>query len=166
MDEDADKFQYLIDALEMVGFSEEDQLDLWKSLVLIMKLGNITFEDNGEGKAQVVDMDAVEKCASALGVEAEVMANALCSREFANPSKGKEGQFISFKVAPDMASQNRDAIAKTVYSGMFDEVVRRVNEVFRKDMSQEEFDKYPIVSVLDIFGFELGATEMATLAAK
>jgi len=154
MEEDADKFQYLIDALEMVGFSDEEQLDLWKSLVLVMKLGNITFEDNGEGKAQVADMDAVEKCAAALGIEGQVMADALCSREFANPSKGKEGQFISFKVAPDMASQNRDAIAKTIYSGMFDEVVRRVNEVFRKDMSQEEFDKYPIVSVLDIFGFE------------
>lgn len=156
MEEDADRFQCLIDALTVCGFSEQDQEKLWLTLSVVMKLGNITFIENADGKSAVEDMEAVEAAAKAFGVGANEMAEALCTREFQNPTPKKQHEFIKFKVSTQMANQNRDALSKTIYSGMFDEVVRRVNLVFvEDDGSMMANPANRMISVLDIFGFEV-----------
>eukprot|EP00658_Telonema_sp_P-2_P063862 TRINITY_DN5268_c0_g2_i5.p1 TRINITY_DN5268_c0_g2~~TRINITY_DN5268_c0_g2_i5.p1 ORF type:complete len:1387 (-),score=435.96 TRINITY_DN5268_c0_g2_i5:260-4420(-) len=156
MEDDADKFQCLIDALSVCNFSDDDQLHLWKMLVCVMKLGNIAFLENGDGKAEVDDMDVVEETAALMGCDPEDLADSLCSREFQNPTPGKEHEFIKFAATTAQAQQNRDAMAKSIYSGMFDNIVERVNQVFRDSELEgiaPQDEKF--VSVLDIFGFEV-----------
>jgi len=157
MEDDADKFQCLIDALSVCNFSDDDQLNLWKMLVVVMKLGNVVFLENGDGKAEIDDMDPVEEAALLMGVDPEELGDSLCSREFPNPTPGKQNEFIKFAATVAQAEQNRDAVAKSIYSGMFDDVVVRVNEVFKdgEDMSDFCGADAKFISVLDIFGFEV-----------
>lgn len=155
--DDADKFQCLIDALTVCNFSDEEQLAIWRMLVCVMKLGNVSFVENADGKAEIDDMDPVEETADLMGVDAEELADSLCSREFQNPTPGKEHEFIKFAATTMQAQQNRDAMAKSIYSGMFDNIVAKVNQVFIDSEAEANIsgseDKY--ISVLDIFGFEV-----------
>eukprot|EP00656_Telonema_subtile_P053564 TRINITY_DN7793_c0_g3_i1.p1 TRINITY_DN7793_c0_g3~~TRINITY_DN7793_c0_g3_i1.p1 ORF type:complete len:632 (-),score=212.94 TRINITY_DN7793_c0_g3_i1:161-2056(-) len=115
MEDDADKFQCLIDALTVCNFSDEDQLQLWRMLVCVIKLGNVSFVENADGKAEIDDMDPVEEAAALLGVDPEELASSLCSREFQNPTPGKETEFIKFAATTAQSQQNRDAMAKSIY---------------------------------------------------
>lgn len=157
MEDDADKFQCLVDALTVCNFSDDDQLQLWRMLVCVIKLGNISFLENADGKAEVDDMDPVEEAAALLGVDPEDLATSLCSREFQNPTPGKEHEFIKFAATTAQAQQNRDAMAKSIYSGMFDNIVSKVNKVFHDSEALDGFvaDDSKFISVLDIFGFEV-----------
>lgn len=154
----AERFQGVAEALDFCGFGEEEQIYLWKTLSIIMKLGNISFEDDGNEKSQVTDMAPVEVCARMLGTEPDALADALTTREFKNPKAGSPP--IKFKVAVDMAFQNRDALAKSIYSGIFDLLVEQINDVFEEDKLEGFEPDLPIeeqrvISVLDIFGFEV-----------
>jgi len=154
----AAKFQEVVDALLYSGFAEAEQVYLWRTLAAIMKLGNVEFSEDEKTKAKIDDMTEVAGCAKIFGMSESMLAEALCSREFPNPMAGKPP--ILFKVGVDMAKQNRDALAKSVYSGIFDLLVDQINEVF-EDNKLEGFDadlpleEQRVISVLDIFGFEV-----------
>lgn len=154
----ANRFREVIDALLYCGFAEAEQVHLWKTLAGIIKLGNINFSEDEKTKAQVTDQSQLVGCAEIFGMTPEQLAEALCQREFPNPMPGKPP--ITFKVGVDMAYQNRDALAKGIYSGIFDLLVEQINNVFEEN-KLEGFDpslpieQQRVISVLDIFGFEV-----------
>ena len=55
---------------------------------------------------------------------------------------------------PEKAKDARDALAKHIYSKMFDWLVERLNKCMMADC-QEDTDEMPIIGMVDIFGFEI-----------
>jgi len=155
---DDDQFQRMCKAMEIMGFPEEERAVLMRTVSVVMNLGNLIFtgadehvtaageEDEAAVLDELASAEAVSKCVELLGVSKEELSMALTSRKI------KVGiEWISKKLSIDEAADARDALAKTVYSRMFDYVVRRVNESIQVKVST----KTNCIGVLDIFGFEV-----------
>src|SRR3546814_2180832 len=62
------------------------------------------------------------------------------------------GNVITRHLKPDQARDTRDALAKSMYSRMFDWHIQRINTTLQKEAPAVSF------GVLDIFGFEVFQT--------
>ncbi|XP_068425016.1 unconventional myosin-VI-like, partial [Clinocottus analis] len=91
---------------------------------------------------------ALEHCAELLGLEEEDLRVSLTSRVMLTTAGGAKGTVIKVPLKVEQANNARDALAKAVYSRLFDHVVTRANQCFPFDESAN------FIGVLDIAGFE------------
>ncbi|KAG0602597.1 hypothetical protein M758_10G025900 [Ceratodon purpureus] len=144
--DDAKQFQSLRNAMNVVQICEEDQEEAFELLSAILWLGNITFRVvENENHVVVEDNEAVEVAAALLHCKASKLVTALSSRRMR-----VGGDTIVQKLTLAQATDSRDALAKAIYSNLFDWLVGRVNnslEVGKRLTGRS-------ISILDIYGFE------------
>ncbi|CAB1334948.1 unnamed protein product [Coregonus sp. 'balchen'] len=87
-------------------------------------------------------------CADLLGLDQEDLRVSLTTRVMLTTAGGAKGTVIKVPLKVEQANNARDALAKAVYSCLFDHVVRRVNQCFPFETSSN------FIGVLDIAGFE------------
>merc|ERR1712137_736823 len=143
--DDAKDFREVKAAMTTVGLSENEQYDIFRTLAGILHLGNIRFQ--GEPPAQVTDRQPLEAAAAILGVDPNFLEQSLNHRQIQSGS-ARATQYAVPQNA-DQASGIRDALAKTLYSRIFDVIVERVNQ------SMSHNGNCNVVGVLDIYGFEI-----------
>jgi myosin-1 len=82
----------------------------------------------------------------------QVAEKSLVSRTMSTGTEGRSARVSVYSVPQntDGALYSRDALAKTLYSRLFDYVIRRVNESMYKDSYDSS-----VIGVLDIYGFEI-----------
>eukprot|EP00003_Mantamonas_plastica_P033766 TRINITY_DN989_c1_g1_i3.p1 TRINITY_DN989_c1_g1~~TRINITY_DN989_c1_g1_i3.p1 ORF type:complete len:1045 (-),score=440.19 TRINITY_DN989_c1_g1_i3:1406-4540(-) len=136
-------------AMEVCGVSPEYQYYILRTLAAILWLGNVTFSEDGNGKAQIQDMSLVEFTASLLDVEPFMLKAALTERIMQTTRGGRVSSTYNVPLNYDQACNARDAMAKATYSRMFDYLVGQINSVLNKGRSDNH------IGVLDIFGFEI-----------
>ncbi|KAI3734237.1 hypothetical protein L6452_13702 [Arctium lappa] len=143
---DAEQFGIVMEALDVVHVSKEDQENLCAMLAAVLWLGNVTFAvvDNENHVEPVID-EALLSVAKLLGCEAEQLKLALSTRKM---TVGKEN--IIQKLTLAQANDSRDALAKSIYSGLFDWLVEQIN----KSLSAGKRRTGRSISILDIYGFE------------
>uniref|UniRef100_A0A3B4ZVD2 Unconventional myosin-VI-like n=1 Tax=Stegastes partitus TaxID=144197 RepID=A0A3B4ZVD2_9TELE len=90
----------------------------------------------------------LEHCAELLGLDQEDLRVSLTTRVMLTTAGGAKGTVIKVPLKVEQANNARDALAKAVYSRLFDHVVTRVNQCFPFDSSAN------FIGVLDIAGFE------------
>uniref|UniRef100_A0A7S2WSN5 Myosin motor domain-containing protein n=1 Tax=Mucochytrium quahogii TaxID=96639 RepID=A0A7S2WSN5_9STRA len=148
--DDDDQFAKMWEAMEVMGFPNEEKVDLMRITSAVMNLGNLEFVEDGEGSCVSDDSHrAVQACMDLLGVEESALQTALTTR---NIKVGAES--VTKPLTVEEAENARDALAKTIYSRMFDRVVKRVNESIQVNAKI----KTNFIGVLDIFGFEVFET--------
>ena len=76
--------------------------------------------------------------------DAKKMEDALIKRVMVTPE-----EVITRTLDPDSATGSRDALAKTIYSRLFDWLVDKINNSIGQDPNSKT-----IIGVLDIYGFE------------
>lgn len=133
-------------AMSLVGISEHDQASVFRAVASVLHLGNIAFEDDGDEAAKVKS-DAEETLVAAadlLGVDTEGLRRILTTRTRQTP----DGPIVS-PIDVKAADDNRDSLAKTLYSRMFDWLVECINVSIGQDENATS-----IIGVLDIYGFE------------
>ncbi|SCV72410.1 BQ2448_3947 [Microbotryum intermedium] len=143
--DDKQEWRLLRKALDTVGFSDDEQLRLFRIIAAILHMGNI--EIGGTDQAHIVDRTQLEKVCFLLGLDETPFMNALVR------PKVKAGR--EWVVQARSAKQVVDEIAalsKALYEKNFGAMVERINGALGRPSTKT------FIGVLDIAGFEIFET--------
>ncbi|KAK4591212.1 hypothetical protein RGQ29_021419 [Quercus rubra] len=135
-------------AMEIVGINEEEQEAIFRVVAAILHLGNINFAKGKEIDSSVIKDEKsrfhLNMTAELLRCDAQSLEDALIKRVMVTPE-----EIITRTLDPENAIASRDALAKTIYSRLFDWLVEKINISIGQDPNSKS-----IIGVLDIYGFE------------
>ncbi|KAG7465829.1 hypothetical protein MATL_G00157870 [Megalops atlanticus] len=150
--DDQGDFNRMCAAMKKIGLDDTEKLDLFRVVAGVLHLGNIDFEEAGStsGGCSLTNQSSqtLEYCADLLGLDQDDLRVSLTTRVMLTTAGGAKGTVIKVPLKVEQANNARDALAKAVYSRLFDHVVTRVNQCFPFDNSSN------FIGVLDIAGFE------------
>ncbi|PNF18978.1 Myosin heavy chain 95F [Cryptotermes secundus] len=151
--DDIEDFTNMDNALGRLGLSDAERLNIYTMVASVLHLGNVAFEDNPEdtkGGCQVCGSSekSLSIAAKLMGVDPGELRQALVSRVMQSSRGGLKGTVIMVPLKVYEANNARDALAKALYSNLFDYIVQRIN----KSIPFKASSYY--IGVLDIAGFE------------
>ncbi|KAF1374811.1 hypothetical protein PFLUV_G00232960 [Perca fluviatilis] len=150
--DDQGDFSRMCVAMKKIGLDDTEKLDLFRVVAGVLHLGNIDFEETGSSSGGCVlknqSGQTLEYCADLLGLDQDDLRVSLTTRVMLTTAGGAKGTVIKVPLKVEQANNARDALAKAVYSRLFDHVVKRVNQCFPFKTSSN------FIGVLDIAGFE------------
>ncbi|XP_020710496.2 myosin heavy chain 95F isoform X2 [Athalia rosae] len=151
--DDVEGFNAIDKALTRLGLTDLERMEIYTMVAAVLHLGNITFEDNPEdtkGGSRITadSKQSVVTSAALLGVDADELRQALVSKVMQTSRGGIKGTVIMVPLKVHEANSGRDALAKAIYSKLFDHIVSRIN----KSIPFKASSYY--IGVLDIAGFE------------
>ncbi|KAJ7955519.1 Myosin [Quillaja saponaria] len=135
-------------AMDVVGISSNEQDAIFRVIAAILHLGNVEFAKGDETDSSEPKDD---KSRFHLKTAAELF---MCDEKFLEDSMCKRvittrDESITKCLDPNAAAVNRDALAKIVYSRLFDWLVNKLNSSIGQDPNSKN-----LIGVLDIYGFE------------
>ncbi|KAJ4897787.1 Myosin-1 [Raphanus sativus] len=144
--DDAERFHTVKEALDIVHVSKEDQESVFAMLSAVLWLGNVSFTviDN-ENHVEPVADESLSTVAKLIGCNINELKLSLSKR---NMRVGKDT--IVQKLTLPQAIDARDALAKSIYSCLFDWLVEQIN----KSLAVGKRRTGRSISILDIYGFE------------
>ena len=136
-----------VNSMDAVGMSPEEQMDVFRVIAGVLHLGNIDIKPakRGDGSKIASDDPGLLAAAEYLGTSPSDLSERIVGRMM--KVRGKAESF-RIPLTEEEARHSRDALAKAVYSAMFDWVVERINASLPFDSSAA------YIGVLDIAGFE------------
>ncbi|OWK57707.1 Unconventional myosin-VI [Lonchura striata] len=158
--DDHGDFNRMCTAMKKIGLDDEEKLDLFRVVAGVLHLGNIDFEEAGSTSDQMRTPPVSVHAVAMFRKMTEM--NMINENESGKMQTFTEDSIITNKIIlqdlyltvfrvplkVEQANNARDALAKTVYSHLFDHVVKRVNQCFPFETSSF------FIGVLDIAGFE------------
>ncbi|KAG0057410.1 class II myosin [Gryganskiella cystojenkinii] len=148
--DDVHDFAETLQAMRVIGLSQQEQDEIFRMLAIILWLGNVQFAENAEGYAAITDADVINFIAYILEVDAELLIKTLTVRVVETQRGGRRGSMYESPLNPIQAAAVRDALCKGIYNNLFEWIVSRVNV----SLKQRGAHSYTI-GVLDIYGFEI-----------
>uniref|UniRef100_A0A1B6GYM3 Unconventional myosin-VI n=1 Tax=Cuerna arida TaxID=1464854 RepID=A0A1B6GYM3_9HEMI len=151
--DDVTDFKNMDEALNRLGLSSGERYELYSTVATVLHLGNVQFEENTEGSkggSKVCPGSEVtlKITAGLMGVDPDELRQALVTKVMMTNRGGLKGTVILVPLKVYEANNARDALAKAIYSRLFDHVVHRIN----KSIPFQASSYY--IGVLDIAGFE------------
>ncbi|VDN56642.1 unnamed protein product, partial [Dracunculus medinensis] len=145
-------FQRLRIAFKNVGWSDKDSLTIFSIISALLHLGNINFVDNIDDNRGGCTLDSacnksLQIASLLLGLDAADLRDGLISRIMQPTKGGVKGTMIKVPLKTYEAVAARDALAKSIYSRLFDSIVLAINK------SIPFSDSCSYIGVLDIAGF-------------
>lgn len=142
--------------MNICRISPENQTKIFALVMAILHLGNIEFVDRGN-EAKIVDPQSLQFPAYLLELSEDELRAKLTSRFMRTGGTSKRGSNYQVPLNAHQAEATRDALAKELYSRMFDFIVWSVNNALSELSSQvkNQPDKPLSIGVLDIYGFEI-----------
>ncbi|XP_020079685.1 myosin-6-like isoform X1 [Ananas comosus] len=135
-------------AMDIIGISSDEQDAIFRVVAAILHLGNIEFSDGSEiDSSKPKDEKSwfhLKMAAELFMCDAKALEDSLCKRIIVTRDEN-----IIKTLDPEAAALNRDALAKVVYSRLFDWLVNKINNSIGQDP-----DSKCLIGVLDIYGFE------------
>ncbi|KAJ4933195.1 hypothetical protein JOQ06_030030 [Pogonophryne albipinna] len=137
-------------AMQIVGFMEDEVQSVLELVAAVLKLGNIEFKPesrcNGNDESRIKDKNDLKEMCELLGTEQTVLERAFSYRTV---EAKQEKVCTTLNVA--QAYYARDALAKNLYSRLFSWLVTRINESIKAAPKS----RHKVMGVLDIYGFEI-----------
>ncbi|XP_042491849.1 myosin-6-like [Macadamia integrifolia] len=146
--DDAKEYLATRSAMDVVGISSEEQDAIFRVVAAILHLGNIEFKkgqetDSSEPKDEK-SWFHLRTAAELFMCDAKALEDSLCKRVIVT-----RDETITKCLDPASATLSRDALAKIVYSRLFDWLVNKINNSIGQDPNSKS-----LIGVLDIYGFE------------
>nr|GMC61542.1 myosin-17-like [Ipomoea batatas] len=145
---DADEYLATRRAMDIVGISEGEQEAIFRVVAAILHLGNVDFANGQEIDSSVIKDEKsrfhLNMTADLLKCDAKSLEDALIKRVMVTPE-----EVITRTLDLEAALSSRDALAKTLYSRLFDWIVQKINISIGQDPNSTS-----AIGVLDIYGFE------------
>jgi myosin-5 len=122
--QDAATYEDLVDALEVMGFTKEQQDDVFSIASAVLHLSNLGINPIKGGEECEIDAENehLGPILKLLGVTKENLNQALCYFKIE-----ARGQSYTRAVQKDKAEKGLEALMKATYSAMFDYIVKRIN---------------------------------------
>ena len=135
-------------ALSLLGFSEEQQADMFRILAGVLHLGNVKIVDADHEGSNIAKTDpSLIAFCTLMGLDAatsESIRKWLCYRQIVSMK-----EVFTKPMTAAEASFARDALAKHIYSLLFQKIVTSINKSLASSSRHHRF-----IGVLDIYGFE------------
>ncbi|XVF32292.1 hypothetical protein REPUB_Repub17cG0069500 [Reevesia pubescens] len=135
-------------AMDVVGIGADEQDAIFRVVAAILHLGNIEFAKGKEMDSSVPKDEKswfhLRTAAELFMCDEKLLEDSLCKRVIVT-----RDETITKWLDPESAAISRDALAKTVYSRLFDWIVDKINS----SIGQDPDSKF-LIGVLDIYGFE------------
>lgn len=173
---DSEHFKLTEEALKTIGLTTAERDDLFEALVGILRLGQLQFVSikrpfssekevdeeslatplvdrcdlagNPHSSADSHQSVELTRCATLLGFtqKMDTFTQHLCNRTL----KARQ-EVYCVPLSPEQAHYHRDALAKELYTRLFQYLVNRVNQSLQSLSLKHSFRE---INLLDIFGFE------------
>jgi myosin-5 len=146
--DDAKEYRETRKAMDVVGINSEEQEAIFQVVAAILHLGNVEFGKGKEADSSAPKDDTsnyhLKTAAELFMCDEQALEDSLCKRVIVT-----RGETITKCLDQESAALSRDALAKTVYSRLFDWIVNKINDSIGQDPDSEY-----LIGVLDIYGFE------------
>jgi len=137
-------------ALKSFGIGVRQQAQIFQLLAAILHLGNIEFIDGPKNAHQdtcdIKNFELVEFIADLLGVTPDALDSVLTYQ-----TKCIRSDVFTEYFNAESASRQRDKLANTLYSLIFDWIIEKINSKLCRDDESDNF-----IGVVDLFGFQNG----------
>ncbi|CAF3307815.1 unnamed protein product [Rotaria sp. Silwood2] len=146
--DDTKEMQHTLHAMDVMGFSSEAKQSIFSLLAGILHLGNVQFGDKNNYATVLSERDLQAPCAY-FGIQIDYLKAKLISKrlEFKEHQKNEQ---IDQTFTVDKAIFTRDALAKSIYSRIFDHLIQAINVAFQTTAKSDLS-----IGILDIYGFEI-----------
>ncbi|NWY48130.1 MYO1A protein, partial [Sylvia atricapilla] len=148
--DDAANFQAMQDAMRIIGFLPAEVTELLEVTAVVLKLGNIqlssSFQASGMEACSITEPQELREICQLIGLDPSTLEQALCSRTV----KARDETVLTTLTVPQ-GYYGRDALAKNIYSRLFDWLVKRINTSIQVKSDEQR----KVMGVLDIYGFEI-----------
>ena len=149
--DDARNFREVTQACSTMKMSPNDQWYLFSTLCGILHLGNLRLVGR-DAPAQVAPgtEEGLNLAAYLFGVDPGALGNSITHKTVA--MGGRRNSVVKIPQNADQATQIRDALAKEMYSRLFDFVIAKVNAAMAMGGAGQAVSTF---NLLDIYGFEI-----------
>ena len=161
---DTSTYRELVQALDTVGFSSQEQEQLFHVITGLLHMSNIDFHENTESSDSSnvnIHHPSLNPVLHLLGVQIQSLNQALCTCTLT-----VRGEVMIKKLNVDKAEKAKEALMKATYGALFEYIVYKVNQSMSTTTTKatataiHDNDCTPgiqenaHIKILDIFGFE------------
>ncbi|XP_062409596.1 myosin heavy chain, fast skeletal muscle-like [Sardina pilchardus] len=144
--DDKEELDATDDAIDILGFSGEEKVTIYKLTGAVLHHGNMKFKQKQrEEQAEPDGTEDADKVAYLLGLNSADMLKALCY-----PRVKVGNEFVTKGQTVPQVNNSVSALSKSIYERMFLWMVIRINQMLDTKQSSQFF-----IGVLDIAGFEI-----------
>ncbi|KAE9414805.1 hypothetical protein Angca_006954, partial [Angiostrongylus cantonensis] len=148
VDDSVNFLETLKAALDVLGFDQQKQRDIFRILKGILLLGNTDFKEHGnECVVSPVNATEIAQLSDDYKIDEAQLRLWLTTREIR-----AAGETVRMVLEPKEAVRSRDALAKLIYAQLFCWLVKRCNDALIE--KETRTSRRNFIGVLDIYGFE------------
>uniref|UniRef100_A0A8C1FH79 Myosin-9 n=1 Tax=Cyprinus carpio carpio TaxID=630221 RepID=A0A8C1FH79_CYPCA len=145
--QDRDLYLETVEAMRIMGFSEEEHIGLLRVISSVLQLGNMSFKkERHSDQASMPDDTAAQKVSHLMGMNVTDFTRAILSPRI---KVGRD--YVQKAQTQEQAEFAVEALAKATYERMFRWLVMRINKALDKTKRQGA----SFIGILDIAGFEI-----------
>lgn len=149
---DREEWEALMEAFDVMGFSDKEQSCVLRTVAAVLHLGNITVMNESRTTDQArLAADAkqvAERVCKLLGIPLEPFLQGLL-----HPKVKAGREWVEKVQTPEQVRLGLDALSKGIYERGFGDLVTRINR--QLDRTGMGMDDSHFIGVLDIAGFEI-----------
>ncbi|XP_037648480.1 myosin-16-like [Sebastes umbrosus] len=144
--DDGEELQFTDEAFDVLGFTPEEKMSVYKLTGGIMHFGNMKFKQKSrEEQADVDSTEVADKVAHLMAINSGELQKGIT-----RPRVKVGNEFVTKGQNQDQCVYSIGALAKAIYDRMFKWMVTRINKTLDTKMQRQYF-----IGVLDIAGFEI-----------